>query len=103
MPYLVRLTERALRDLEAIYGFFEAETSERAHGWFNDLVEAIHSLERFPLRGAAAPESQKLRQLFFAGNPNKYRIIYVADKRRRVVNILHIRHGARDAFEAEER
>jgi plasmid stabilization system protein ParE len=29
MPYLVRLTDRALRDLEAIYEFIEAITSER--------------------------------------------------------------------------
>ena len=63
MPYLVRVTDRAWRDLEAIYEFIEADSSERAYSWFNDLVKAIGSLERFPLRGAVTPESQKLRQL----------------------------------------
>ena len=43
MPYLVRLTDRALWDMEAIYEFIEADPSERAFAWFNDLAEAIYS------------------------------------------------------------
>lgn len=40
MPYLVRLADRALRDMEAIYDyeFIEAEASENAFAWFNDLA-----------------------------------------------------------------
>jgi hypothetical protein len=36
MPYLVRLTDRALWDMEVIYEFIEADASERAFAWFND-------------------------------------------------------------------
>jgi hypothetical protein len=36
--------------MEAIYEFIEADASKRA--WFNVLAETIHSLERFPERGA---------------------------------------------------
>jgi plasmid stabilization system protein ParE len=97
MPYLVRLTDRTLRDLEAIYEFIEAATSERAFAWFNDLSEAIYSLERLAERGGVAPENKKLRQLLFGKNPNIYRIIYRVDKRTRNVSVLHIRHGARNA------
>jgi plasmid stabilization system protein ParE len=100
VPYLVRLTDRALRDLEAIYEFIEADTSGKAFAWFNDLAEAIYSLERFSERGAVVPESKKLRQLLFGTKPSTYRIIYVVDKRNRVVNVLHIRHGARAALSA---
>ena len=100
MPYLVRLTDRALRDLEAIYEFTEADASEPAFAWFNDLAGAIYSLERFPERGAVAPENKKLRQLVFGRKPNTYRIIYTVDKRSHAVNLLHIRHGARNAFKA---
>jgi len=101
MPYLVRLTDRALQDLETIYEFIEADTSERAHAWFKDLAEAIYSLERFPVRGAIAPESKKLRHLLFGKNLNTYRLIYAVDKRNGVINVLHIRHGARTAFPTE--
>ncbi len=101
MPYLVRLTGRALRDLEAIYEFIEATTSERAFIWFNELVEAIYSLERLAGRGAVLPENKKLRQLLFGKKPDTYRIIYTVHKHNRVVNVLHIRHGARNAFKAE--
>ena len=98
MPYLVRLAGRALRDLEAIYEFIEADTSDRGSAWFNDLAEAICSLERLPMRGAVAAENKKLRQLLFGKKPDTHRIIYALNKRNHVVSVLHIRHGARDAF-----
>ena len=101
MQYLVRLTDRALRDMEAIYEFIEADASERAFAWFNDLAESIYSLERFPERGAVIRESKKLRHSLFGKKPSAYRIIYAVDKRSHVVNILHIRHGARAALSAE--
>jgi toxin ParE1/3/4 len=102
MPYLVRLADRALRDMGAIYEFINAEASERAFAWFNDLAREIYSLERFPERGALIPESKKLRHLLFGQKPNTYRIIYALDKRHRVVSVLHIRHGARVPLSAKE-
>jgi plasmid stabilization system protein ParE len=101
MLFLVRLTDRALRDMEAIYEFIEATNSERAFAWFNKLVGAIYSLERLAERGAVVPEHKKLRQLLFGKKPDTYRIIYTVHKQNRVVNVLHIRHGAKDAFKAE--
>jgi toxin ParE1/3/4 len=102
MPYLVRLADRALRDMEAIYEFIDAEASEIAFAWFNDLAREIYSLERFPERGAVIPESKKLRHLLFGKKPSTYRIIYAVDKRNDVVNVLHIRHGARAALSTKE-
>ena len=94
MPYLVRLTDRALRDLAEIYEFIEAGASEKTFAWFNLLAEAVYSLERFLERGAVLPESSKFRQLLFGKKPDTYRTIYAVD-RRHVVTVLHIRHGAR--------
>jgi plasmid stabilization system protein ParE len=102
MPYLVRLAGRALRDMEAIYEFIEADTSEKAFTWFNELAETIYSLERFPERGTRVPESKNLRQLLFGKMPNIYRIIFAIDKHNHVVNVLHIRHGARAALPTEK-
>jgi toxin ParE1/3/4 len=102
MRYLVRLTDRALRDMEAIYKFMEADSSENAFVWFNGLAEAIYSLERFPERASVIPEDKKLRHLLFGKKPNTYRIIYAVDKRNKAVNVLHIRHGARTALSTEK-
>jgi hypothetical protein len=65
-----------LRDLEAFYEFIEVVTSDRASARFNDLAEAIYSLERLPMRGAVTPENSKLPQLLFAKKPDTGRIIY---------------------------
>src|SRR5215471_15490144 len=101
MPYLVRLADRALRDMEAIYEFIDAEASANAFAWFNDLAREIYSLERFPERGAVIRESKKLRYL--RKKPNIYRIIYAVDRRNDVVNVLHVRHGARAALSTKEK
>ena len=101
MPYLVRLADRAVRDMESIYEFIRADSSVKALAWFNELAEAVFSLERFPTRGAVVAEARKLRQLFFGEKPGIYRIIYAVDKPNRAVNVLHIRHGARAGLSAK--
>lgn len=89
--------------MEAIYEFIHAEASEIAFAWFNDLAREIYSLERFPERGAVIPESKKLRHLLFGKKASACRIIYALDKRNYVLNILHIRHGARAPLSPRER
>jgi toxin ParE1/3/4 len=101
MQYLVRLSDRALRDLESIYEFIHADSSESALAWSNGLTEAINSLERFPERGSLTPENKDLRHLLFGKKPDIYRIIYAVDKRRNAANVLHIRHAARAGFSPE--
>ncbi len=100
MEYLVRLTFRALRDLESIYEFIQADNSNAAFAWFNDLAKTIETLERHPERGSAVAESKSHRQLLFGEKPDVYRIIYSIDKRKAFVNVLHIRHGARASLPA---
>ena len=95
MKYLVRLTERAARDMELIYEFIGAESNHQAFAWFKNLAEAIFRLETYPGRGTAISGTKKLRQLFFGKKPDLYRIIYAIDQKNRAVNVLHIRHGAR--------
>jgi toxin ParE1/3/4 len=97
MQYHVRLTERASTDLEGTYDFIEAGAVEAAFSWFNELSEAIYSLEKLPERGSTVPKNKKLHQSLFGVRPDIYRIIYTVEKRSRVVSILHIRHGARAA------
>ena len=101
MKYLVRLTGRSLRDMEAIYDYVAGNASHHAFGWFNRLAKAIYSLERFPTRGPIIPENKKLRHLLFGKKPHVYTIIYALDRRTHVVNVLHIRHGVRGPLSVE--
>ena len=101
MKYLVRLTSRALRDMEAINDYVEGDASQHAFAWFNRLAKTIYCLERFPSRGLVIPENKKLRHLLFGKKPHICRIIYAVNKRHHVVNVLHIRHGVRAALSAK--
>lgn len=99
MGFRGELTRRAGLDLAYIYEGIQAEDSKRAADWFNGLEDAIDSLENYPGRGATTPENRKLRQLLYGSRPRIYRIIYRVNGRARKVEVLHIRHGARDVFD----
>jgi mRNA-degrading endonuclease RelE of RelBE toxin-antitoxin system len=81
--------------MEAIYESIQAGTSKSPSRWFNDLAQAVFSLEQHPERGAIIPENKRLRHLLFGNKQGTYRIIYTVDKRNAAVTVLHIRHGAR--------
>jgi toxin ParE1/3/4 len=95
VEYLVKLSDRAVRDLAGIHDFVEADTSEGAYAWFLELEKALYSLERHPERGGADPHRKRHRRLFFGTRPGVYKIIYEIDRRKAVVKVFHIRHGAR--------
>jgi toxin ParE1/3/4 len=103
MTYRVDLTARAGRDLRRIFRTIDAQESSRAHNWFNGLEAAVLSLDEHPGRGAVVPEGEKFRHLLYGRKPRIYRIIYTIDEPSRVVSVLHIRHGARDAFASESK
>ena len=102
MAYRVELTARAGQDLRHIYRRIHARDSEQAFAWFNGLTAMIYSLGENPARGAIPPANKKLRQLFYGNKPHIYRIIYRAEERAKKVIVLHIRHGARNEFNAEK-
>jgi toxin ParE1/3/4 len=102
MAYRVDLTERAARDLRHIYLTINAEHAGLARAWFSGLERTILSLDEHPSRGAPIPEDGELRHLLYGRKRHRYRIIYAIDEDTRVVTVLHIRHGARDAFVADE-
>lgn len=102
MAYRVDLTRRAARDLGHLYRTINAEDSAQAHAWFNGLERVILSLDENPARGSVIPEDASLRHLLYGRRRNVYRIIYAIDEHSRVVTVLHIRHGARDAFTSRD-
>lgn len=100
MDYAVKIARRAEHDLEAIRLYIHADTSPTAQAWFAKLADAIASLSTLPLRNSAPTENPALRQLHFGSKPHIYRIIYHVDSATHTVTILHVRHGARNAFDS---
>jgi toxin ParE1/3/4 len=99
MTYHVELTDRAVRDLDALYQEKNVAGSEAATRWYNGLEEAVLSLTKRPHRCPKATEARNskrdLRHLLYGNKPHVYRVIYEIDERRRTIWILTIRHGAR--------
>jgi toxin ParE1/3/4 len=98
MAYLVSISRRAERDLDRLYDYIDAGESDVAILWYRRLRIAISRLEEHPARCPLTPESDKLRHLLYGRKPHIYRVIYSILEKPQEVVILHIRHGARDAF-----
>jgi plasmid stabilization system protein ParE len=101
MAYVVRITARAERDLVSIYEEINAPNSAAAQLWYRGLKEAILSLAEKPNRSAVTPENKQLRHLLYGAKPHVYRVIYRVSTRRQV-DVLHIRHSARQKFRAAD-
>jgi plasmid stabilization system protein ParE len=102
MAYRVDLAERAARNLRRIYLTINGEDSEQARDWFNGLENAVLSLDEHPARGAPIPEDGDLRHLLYGRKGHRYRIIYAIDESKRIVTVIHIRHGSRAAFNPDD-
>jgi toxin ParE1/3/4 len=94
MGFAVSITARAERDLENVYSYIDAERTDAAFAWSRGLVEKIFTLETMPNRNPVAPENSRLRHMLYGNKPDVYRIIYRVDERSKLVEIIHIRHGA---------
>lgn len=106
MAYRVELTDRAGRDLSALYTQIDAAESSAAARWFNGFEEAVYALAQIPRRCPVAPEGKRvkrpLRHLLYGNKPHVYRAIYEIDETGKVVYVLTVRHGARDEASPDE-
>ncbi|MGI9070054.1 MAG: type II toxin-antitoxin system RelE/ParE family toxin [Bryobacteraceae bacterium] len=93
--YVLNITSRAERDLAYLYDKINAEHSDAALKWYRGLKEAILSLERQPSRCPVTRENVNLRHLLYGQKPHVYRVIYRILEKRKQVDVLHIRHGAK--------
>jgi toxin ParE1/3/4 len=98
MAYAVEITSRAMRDLDRLFNEIRAGHSDAALKWFRGLKSAILSLDEQPERCPITPESNRLRNLLYGHKPHIYRVIYRIVEKQKQVKVLHIRHGAREAF-----
>jgi toxin ParE1/3/4 len=102
MAYRVKILPRALRDLSEIYRAIGARDFKAAFIWYSGLKEAIRTLSSNADRCPMTPEAPDLRHLLYGSKPHVYRVIYRVLERQNQVQVLHIRHGARQAFGADD-
>jgi toxin ParE1/3/4 len=102
MACLVNVAVRAERDLVLIFDVINAEHPDAAIKWYRGLKEAILSLEEQPNHSPETPETPKLRHLLYGHKPHVYRVIYRGMEKSKQVDVLHIRHGARQRFKRSE-
>jgi plasmid stabilization system protein ParE len=100
MAYRVKIMPRAQRDLVDIFGQIGAETSDAARIWYLGLRDCIRSLYETPGRCPTTPEDAELRHLLYGRKPHIYRVIFRFVEKQKLVEVLHIRHGARRRFKA---
>jgi toxin ParE1/3/4 len=66
------------------------------------LRDAIRTLRNSPNRFPVTPEDRELRHLLYGSKPHVYRVIYRVIEKQKQVDVLHIRHGARQQFKTDE-
>ena len=98
MAYRVKISTRAKWDLAGIYRFIRAERSELALKWYRGLRDAMQSLKENPSWCQLTPEDTHFRHLLYGRNTNVYRVIFRIKEVPKLVEILHIRHGAQRPF-----
>jgi plasmid stabilization system protein ParE len=94
MIYSVEILPQALDNIESAYRWMADNIgAERAEQWYEELMIAVQSLEKFPNRASKAPEAaefeQDVRQLLIGKN-RQYRILFLVIEAH--VYILYVRH-----------
>jgi toxin ParE1/3/4 len=102
MAYRVRVTPRAEQDLDALYRQIRAADSQVARQWYLGLRAAMLRLREMPGRCPKTLENKKLRHLLYGRKPHLYRVIFRIRIKLGLVEILHIRYGARRKFRASD-
>ena len=102
MAYQVKIGIRAERDWANLLDQIHAGDSAAALKWYRGLKLGILSLEEMPNRCPVTRECDQLRHLLCGHKPHVYRVIYRVLEKENQVEVLHIRHGAREDFAGSE-
>ena len=93
--YFVRITPRALADLEQIFEYIRQDSPQNAATMIEKFVESIAGLNILPHRydvpRVGTVSGRQVRSM----PVRPYLVRYRIDEKRKAVFILHVRHGAR--------
>lgn len=106
MAFRVEIARSAEAELEELYLWVIARTPQQGAKWFHGLQEAVLSLDQHPMRCPVAPESfdpdLPVHVLHYGRKPHVYRVFFTIDDQARVVHVVHVKRGARQAATPRE-
>jgi plasmid stabilization system protein ParE len=91
VDYRLLYTQKALNDLADIIGYIAKDDAKAASQFGTSLLDHVELLARFPRLGSLIRKRSRVRKLVHSPILVYYRI----DENKRLIKILHIRHGAR--------
>jgi len=91
VDYRAFYTQRALTGLAGIVGHIAEDDDEAALRFGVSLLDHIELLARFPRMGSAVRRRSGVRKLVHS----PFLIYYRIHEKRWMVEVLHVRHGAR--------
>jgi plasmid stabilization system protein ParE len=89
VDYRLRFTQRALNDLAEIIGHIAEDDVEAAARFGNSLLDHVDLLRQFPHLAGTIRRRSRVRKLVHS------LVYYQAQDDRRLVEVLHLRHGSR--------
>jgi toxin ParE1/3/4 len=94
MGFKVIWSDQAIDDLRELCAYIASHDAEAALRMGNGILDHVHILAQFPFIGPPYPRGTRgpLREIVF----RSYRIFYDVSEESTQVDILHVRHGARD-------
>jgi plasmid stabilization system protein ParE len=91
VDYRLVYTEKAVNDFAEIFGQIADDDPVAASSFGRSLKGHVHLLTRFPHMGSTMRKRPRVRKLIHS----LYLIYYRVHESERLVEVLHIRHGAR--------
>ena len=91
MDYRLLFTQRALDDLAEIIGHIAEDDAEAASRFGNGLLDHVDLLAQFPRMGGAIRKRSRVRKL----QHSPILVYYQVREDKRLVEVLHFRHGSR--------
>jgi len=91
VDYRLRYTQKALNDLDEIIGRIAEDDTEAASRFGSSLLDHVELLARFPRMGGLIRKRRGVRKLVHSPTLVYYRVL----EEKKVVEVLHLRHGAR--------
>jgi plasmid stabilization system protein ParE len=91
VDYQLLYTQRALKDLAEIIGHMADDDAEAAFRFGSSLLDHVGLLTRFPRMGSVIRKRPRVRKLLHS----PFLVYYKVDEDKRVIEVVHFRHGAR--------
>jgi plasmid stabilization system protein ParE len=91
VDYRLLYTQRALNDVAEIIGHIAEDDADAASRFGNSLLGHVDLLARFPHMGSIVRRRPQIRKLVHS----PFLVYYRLDDNKRVIEVVHLRHGTR--------